>query len=109
MPLGYPLGLAFDLWCAWKDHHQMAVAGGYLDQPRRWRDMLHTMNRRFNPLYEDARKAHYPDDEEGGGIRGGGRERDDDSVVHEVLGGGSPFGGGNPGMASSWEQFRGGR
>lgn len=89
--LGYSLSTAFDLWAAWKDHHVMPCAGGYLDQPRRWRDLIHQMNRRFNPQYEQAKQEHAPI---------GNQPEEEGDVLDEFLS--APFA---DGTRPSWERF----
>lgn len=54
--LGYPLETALALWKAWDDHGIMAVAGGYLDQPRQWTRMIELIYLRADAL-DDAVKA----------------------------------------------------
>lgn len=92
---GYSVSQAFDLWCAWKDHHVMAQRGGYLDQPRRWQRMIHTMNARFAPQHAAARDEHLPDKDE---------SKDDDDVLVDLLGQSSPFDQGD--SRPSWERFK---
>lgn len=36
----------------------MPQRGGYLDQPARWRRMIHLFNRRFHLAYEDVKAEH---------------------------------------------------
>lgn len=50
--LGYPFSTAVLLWTAWRDHGVMAVAGGLLDQPRRWRDTIGIMNDHHAPIQQ---------------------------------------------------------
>lgn len=91
--LGYPLAKAFDLWTAWKDHNVMPRRGGYLDQPRRWRTMIHAMNRRYALAYDRAKAEHRPDD-----------ARDDDGdVLQDIIGQQPAFEYGD--QRPSWERF----
>lgn len=46
----YPLSLSLDLWIAYIRHGVMPQAGGYLDQPRAWRDLIHRFNQRYNAV-----------------------------------------------------------
>lgn len=91
--MGYSLTRAFDLWCAWKDHHQMPKAGGYEDQPRKWQQMIHLMNRYFNVAYEQAKAEHVPPS---------GRDGRDEDPLEDYIGQGAPF---VDGTRPSWEQF----
>lgn len=103
--LGYPLPLAYDLWTAW-DKGIMPNSGGYLDQPIRWRTLIHTLNRRYRRAYAQAKDDHDPDTERRG-RGGGGREveMDADEAIDLITGGGNPFAGG--GARPSWERFGG--
>lgn len=56
--LGYPLDVALLLWRGWEDHGVMAVSGGILDQPRKWRRLISLITRRAQ-AHEDAVKAGY--------------------------------------------------
>lgn len=42
---GYDSADLFEMWVQWEENGVMAVAGGYLDQPPEWRDMIHTFRR----------------------------------------------------------------
>lgn len=70
----------------------MPRRGGYLDQPRRWRTMIHAMNRRYALAYDRAKAEHHPDD-----------PRDDDDVLQDMISPSSPFEYGE--RRSSWERF----
>lgn len=93
--LGYSLALALDLWTAWVDHNVMPRRGGYLDQPRRWQRLIHTMNRRYNAAYLLAKTDHVPPD-------GSGGDKDED-VLQDYLGA-VPYA---DGARPSWERFKG--
>jgi len=36
-----------ELWTAWREHGVMPLRGGYLDQPRAWRQMLRFFSSRY--------------------------------------------------------------
>lgn len=51
MELPCDFGTALELWTAYKDKGIMPRAGGYLDQPRWWRNLVRFMNSRHSPIY----------------------------------------------------------
>jgi hypothetical protein len=40
----------FEMWVQYEENGVMAVAGGYLDQPPEWREMIHTLRRTYGVL-----------------------------------------------------------
>jgi hypothetical protein len=58
--LPYALDTCIDLWYAWNDHGVTPLPGGYLDQPRKWRALIHLLNGRKNRRI-DARERDKKD------------------------------------------------
>lgn len=56
--LPYGMALALDLWRAWRDKNTMAVAGGYLDQPRAWVRLIRYFDSRYTRMYQQAKADH---------------------------------------------------
>lgn len=92
MTLGYTLQDAYDLWTAW-EKGVMPRAGGYEDQPARWRRMIRLMNRRFSRAYDRAKAEHDPENVEAR------RRKEERDALDELMGGL------DGGALMGWDQF----
>lgn len=54
---------AMELWTAWKDGYVMPRAGGLLDQPRWWRQLIRLITSRYVPVYDQQRRETAESDE----------------------------------------------
>lgn len=69
-------GTALELWTAWRDKGIMARAGGLLDQPRWWRNLMRFISARHAPVYaaymreqEEKRGKPQQDEQQDGDMR----------------------------------------
>lgn len=48
IPVRYTPEVCMELWSAWRDHHIMPYAGGYMEQPAAWRKVIRLFNQRHH-------------------------------------------------------------
>lgn len=56
---------AIELWIAWTQHGIMPRAGGYLDQPRWWLQLVRLFTSRHTPIHQQYIAEKYPDKSQG--------------------------------------------
>lgn len=56
------LDTALELWTGYRDHGILARAGGYLDQPRWWRNLMRLISSRHSPISDQHRAEQATDD-----------------------------------------------
>lgn len=54
-PLPYTQEMSVELWLAYQNGIT-AVAGGYLDQPRKWRRLIRMMNTHYHAVYAQVKE-----------------------------------------------------
>lgn len=60
MELPCDFDTALELWAGW-EKGILPRAGGYLDQPRWFRQLMRLLNSRHAPIYQQHMAAKYPD------------------------------------------------
>lgn len=54
----YPYDLCVRSWHAYRDHGVLFVAGGYMDQPPEWWEMVHTFEAIYNTRWHENMPAY---------------------------------------------------